>query len=350
MTGDVPLESALREALEREGASVFVHAGPARDPAIRYCLPAPELERESKRERRAVAFDGREWRVRSAADTGVDPASALADDLAADGLEGTVLTPARIPHDAALYLEGAGFSLASTDVVARSRATKTAAERERIADAQAAAGAGIRRGAALLASADVREGRLHLEGEPLTAERLRIAIDGGIVAAGGFPDGNTAVSIPGDGPVRPGVPIVLETAPREPSGYYGGLARTFVRDGDGGDERRAHVGVTHAFRSAASMLTADAQSVTAVEADLEAEVRAFGFEDEIRTRVVGVGLEPAERPNRGRQAVDAGAVVRLDVGVEIEDGRIRLTELLAVDGSVERLESIPRSLDPAALE
>ncbi|WP_293032062.1 peptidase M24 [Natronococcus sp.] len=347
MTGDAPVESALRAALEREGASAFVHAGPACDPAIRYCRP--ELERESERNRRAVAFDGREWRVRSASGAETNPASELADGLAADGLEGAVLTPSRIPHDAALYLENAGFTLSSTDAVERSRATKTAGERERIETAQAAAGAGIRRGASLVASADAVEGRLAIDGEPLTAERLRTTIDEGIVAAGGFPDGNTAVSV-GGGPVRSGVPIVLETAPREPSGYYGGLARTVVRDGDGGDERRAHVGVTRAFRSAASMLTADVQSVTAVEADLEAEVRAFGFEDEIRTHVVGVGLEPAERPNRGRQEIGEGAVVRLDVGVEIKDGRIRLTELLAVGESVDWLESIPRSLDPAALE
>ncbi|MDG5819150.1 M24 family metallopeptidase [Natronococcus sp. A-GB7] len=344
MTGDPAVDSALRTALEREDASAFVHVGSADDPAIRYCRS--ELEREPEGGRRAVAFDGREWRVRSQ----TDPASELADDLAADGLEGTVLTPARIPHDAALYLEGADFSLSSTDVVSRARATKTAAERERIADAQAVAGAGIRRGAALLASADAADGRLRLEGEPLTADRLRTAIDEGIVAAGGLPDGNTAVSAPDDDPIRTGVPIVLETAPREPSGYYGGLARTYVRDGDGGDERRAHVGVTRAFRSAASMLTADAQSVTAVEADLEAEVRAFGFEDGIYTRVVGVGLEPAERPNRGRQEIGEGAVVRLDVGVETRNGRIQLTELLAVDEAVDRLESIPQSLDPKALE
>ncbi|WP_394739050.1 M24 family metallopeptidase [Natronococcus roseus] len=348
MTGDASVESALRTALEREGASAFVHVGSADDPAIRYCRS--ELERELERGRRAVAFDGREWRVRSATDTEADPASNLADDLAGAGLEGTVLTPARIPHDAALYLEGAGFSLASTDVIEQSRATKTPAERERIETAQTAAGAGIRRGASLLAGADVVDGRLRLEGEPLTADRLRAAIDEGIVAAGGFPDGNTAVSVPDGDPARSGVPVVLETAPREPSGYYGGLARTYVRDGDGGDERRAHVGVTRAFRSAASMLTADAQSVTAVEADLEAEVRAFGFEDGIRTRVAGVGLEPVERPNRGRQEIDGGAVVRLDVGVETENGRIRLRELFAVDEAVDRLESIPQSLDPAALE
>ncbi|ELY65655.1 M24 family metallopeptidase [Natronococcus jeotgali] len=347
MTGDSPLEAALVDALEREDATAFVHAGPARDPAIRYCRP--ELERDPGRH--AVAFDGREWRVRSAAEPGARPAGELAEALAADGLSGTVLTPARLPHDAALYLEDAGFSLSSTDVVSRARAAKTDAERSRIEDAQAAAGAGLRRGAAALASAEVVDGRLRLEAEDLTATRLRIAVDEGIVAAGGFPDGETTVSIPGDDLVRPGEPIVLEAAPREPSGYHGALGRTFVRDGEGGSERRAHVGVTRAFRSAAAMLVADAQSVTAVEADLEAEVRAFGFEDGIRTRVAGVGLEPVERPDRGSRTIDEGAVVRLEVGVALEAGRIRLTELFAVgDGNVDRLGSVPRSLDPEGID
>ncbi|AGB37869.1 M24 family metallopeptidase [Natronococcus occultus] len=342
MTGDSPLEPAIADVLAREDATAFVAVGSARQPTLRYCRP--ELDDG----RHAVAFDGREWRVRSATDPGAAPASELADVLATDGLSGTVLTPARIPHDAALYLEDAGFSLSSTDVVARGRATKTDAERARIEDAQAAAGAGLRRGAAALATAEVVDGRLGLEDEALTAERLRIAIDEAIVAAGGFPDGNTTVSTPGDGPVRPGEPVVLEAAPREPSGYHGVLARTFVRDGEGGSERRAHVGITRSFRSAAAMLTADAQSVTAVEADLEAEVRAFGFEDGIHTRVAGVGLEPVERPRHGSATVESDAVARLDVGVDLADGRIRLTELVAVGDDVDRLGSIPRSLDPEA--
>lgn len=355
--------TVLTDALEDREAAAFVHVGTDRDPAIRYCRP------ESHDGVTAVAYDGseREWLVRSAADgTQGHPAERLAADLADRGLEGTVLAPARIPHDAALYLEHAGFDLASTDAIERARASKTAGEREQVAVAQRAASAGIRRAASILADATVVDGRLAAAGdggdaEPalLTPARLRTAIDEAVVAAGAFPDGNTAVDPRSDTgrdePLRPGEPIVLETAPRGPAGYYGGLVRTLVVDSDGGRERRVHVAVTQSFRSARSMLTAGPESVTAVEADLEAEVRSFGFGDgdAVEARVSGVGLEPRERPVDGGESVGSGAVVRLDVAARVdEDDWLRIADVLAVNGEGERpdwMAAPSQSLSPAAL-
>lgn len=355
MTGvtDSSPETALSDALEAREATAFVHAGTPRDPAIRYCDPTLDAGRH------AIAFDGEEWHVRSAdASSGsgsgsTHPADALASQLIDDGLAGTVLTPARIPHDAALYFEQAGFTLSSSDAVSEARATKTVEERDRIATAQAAASAGVRRAASLLAAATTADGRLAVDGDVLTPEDLRIATDEAIASTGAFPDGNTAVDPGPDAEtLRPGEPIVVAVAPREIGGYHGGLVRTFVVDGDGGLERRAHIGVTHAFRSATAMLTADTHSVTAVEADLEAEVRAFGFDDHdgIEPRVAGVGLEPQERPQRGGHEVGPGTVVRLDVGVALDDRRrIRLADVVAVEAErVRPLESPSQSLDPAA--
>lgn len=347
-TTETSLETALTDALDTREATAFVHAGSARDPAIRYCDSTLETGRH------AVAFDGREWYLHSGDSTSAHPADALASRLADHEISGTVLTPARIPHDAALYLEQAGFFLASSDVIARTRATKTPDERDRITTAQAAASAGIRRAASLLAEATTTDGQLAIDGDVLTPASLRRAIDEAIVSAGAFPTGNTAINPEtATETLRPGDPIVLAVAPRDPEGYYGGLVRTLVVDGDGGRERRAHVAVTQAFRSATSMLTADAQSVTAVEADLEAEVRAFGFDenDGIETRVTGVGLDPHERPHRGDHEVGSGTLVRLDVGVAVDDHcRLRLADVFTVDSDeVRRLKSPSQSLDPAAL-
>ncbi|NUB89567.1 M24 family metallopeptidase [Haloterrigena sp. SYSU A121-1] len=378
------LESRLADALERRDAVAFVHVGFPRDPGLRYCQVALEDHEDFRgqspakqnRTLTAVAFEGdaREWHAATAADASTHPARALASQLADRVASGTVLTPARLPHDAALYLEEAGFEPASTDVLERARAAKTPAERERIAAAQTAAGAGIRRGAALLADATVEDGHLVADGDAVTPSRLRTAIDEGIVAAGAFPAGNTVVNPdPGyapssrdatvaaggadaaDEPLRPAEPIVLETAPRGPGGYHGGLVRTLVVDGDGGRERRAHVGATQSFRSAAAMLTADAESVTAVEADLEAEVRAFGFEDPdaVATRVGGVGLEPRERPLAGGDEIEPGSVVRLESAVRVEgDQWLRIADLLAKGDPGERatyLAAPSRSLEPRAL-
>ncbi|WP_254762138.1 M24 family metallopeptidase [Natrinema marinum] len=363
----------LSAALEDNEATAFVHVGTDRDPAIRYCGSTLANGPTPSAGPTAIAYDGvdREWLVRSAADeSDGHPADRLAAALADRGREGTVLAPARIPHDAALYLENAGFDLASTDAVERARATTTGGERERIAAAQRAASAGIRRAASLLADAAVVDGRLAIPGdggaasdadlEPLTPAQLRTEIDAAVVAAGAFPDGNTSVNPrssvePDDTPLRPGEPIVLEVTPREPAGYYGGLVRTLVVDSDGGRERRVHVAVTQSFRSARSMLTAGPESVTAVAADLEAEVRSFGFGDgdAIETRVAGVGLEPSERPIDGGATVAAGTVARFDVAARVDDDRwLRIADIVAVNDEGERPEWLAapsQSLEPAAL-
>ncbi|WP_247002638.1 M24 family metallopeptidase [Halosolutus gelatinilyticus] len=361
MTGrdGTPLAEALAAALESRGAVAFAHAGPDRDPAIRYCRSAAAGSRSftdgsasRAADTRAIAFDGAEWYAVSSDRASGHPADDLAAKLAERVGTGTVLTPARIPHDAALYLERAGFSLASTDAVERARSKKMSDERARIEAAQSAAAAGLRRGGALLADATVEDGRLVAAGRAVTADRLRRTIDEAIVAAGGFPDRNTAVTLPDRGAgLRPGEPIVVAVAPRESTGYYGGLVRTLVVDSEGGEERRAHVGVTQAFRSARAMLTADAHSVTAVEADLEAEIRGFGFgERPIETRVAGVGLESAERPRDGGDRIESRSVVRIEAAVEFAPDRwIRLADLLArADAGVEWLAAPSRSIAPSA--
>ncbi|MDQ2050527.1 M24 family metallopeptidase [Natronolimnohabitans sp. A-GB9] len=372
------LESAVTAELERRDAVAVVHAGFRRDPTVRYCLSAgddgsPPTDRH--RAPTAVAYDGTsgEWLTVTSTDTSAAPARELASQLAdRQNVEsGTVLAPPWLPHDAALYLEEAGFELASTTVFDDARATKTDGERDRIATAQTAAAAGLRRAASLLTDATVEGDRLVADGEAVTPRRLRTAVDEGIVAAGAFPAGNTAVNPdPGhtpstnaadadgdtaDVPLRPAEPIVLETTPRGPDGYYGSLTRTFVVDGEGGRERRAHVGVTQSFRSAAAMVTADVESVTAVEADLEAEVRAFGFEepDAVRTRAFGVGLEPQERPMAGGDEIEPGSAVRLESAVRVDgDQWLRIADLLVPGDDGERaayLVAPSRSLAPSAL-
>jgi len=103
------------------------------------------------------------------------------------------------------------------------------------------------------------------------------------------------------------------------------------------------------------MLTAGPESVTAVEADLEAEVRSFGFGDgdAIETRVSGVGLEARERPIDGGDSLDAGTVARLDVAARVDDDNwLRIADVLAVNAEGKRpdwLAAPSQSLEPTAL-
>ncbi|MFC4247173.1 M24 family metallopeptidase [Natribaculum luteum] len=340
------LQATLRAELEAREADAFAHVATDRDPTLRYC-------RVDASDPVAVAFDGAEWLACRRSDSSDHPAERLAARLRERGLDGSILTPQTVPHDAALYIERAGFSLASTDAVDHARAEKTPGERERIERAQAAAGAGLRRAASVLADATVVDGSLAVDGDPLTPDRLRRLADEAVVAAGGFPAGNTAVSAGTDPDVAlpAGEPIVVELAPQETDGYHGGLVRTFVVDGDGGWERRAHVAVTRALASARALLTADEPPTSAVEADLEAEVVAFGFEEGIETAVYSVGLERRERPADG-DAVETGHVVRLEAAVTGTDGdTVRVADLLfSRSETAEWLEKPSRSLDPAAFE
>lgn len=373
------LRETVETALTDRDADAFVHVAPATEPSMRYCLegvddgPAGPVATGTGPGPRAVGITG-DARLSVGEDGGrrggfdpvsgpvpnpnsnsAHPAQELANQLSVQGLSGPLLTPRTIPHDAACYLEAAGFELASTDALERARAVKTPAERRAIERVQAAASEGARAAAARLVAAAVTDGRLTVDGTALTPERLRRRADEAVVAAGAYPAGNTVVDAGeqgGDEALPAGEPITIALAPRGPGGYHGALARTVVVDGDGGRERRAHVAATGALRSARAMLAGGEASVAAVAGDLEAEVMAFGFEDGIETAVHGVGLESRERPRPGRgEGIRPGAVVRLEVAVtDLEGGAVRLADLVVVDGTdTHPLAAPSRSLTPAAL-
>ena len=331
------LEAAIREELETREAGAFVVCGPETAPSIRYCTAGTSAGRL------ALAFDGEAWLECSGSG---HPAETLATRLSERDVTDPILTPRDIPHDAALYLEAAGFAVASSDVLSRARTEKTADELECVESVQTAATAGLEQAASTLVAADGDE--LKVDGEPLTGERLRRVVDVAVVESGAFPAGNTAVDAGGrdlEEPLPAGEPIVVSVSPRGPAGYHGGLVRTFVVDGEGGRERRAHVAVSSGLKSASTMLRAGEQSVEAVEGDLRAEVMSFGFEEGIEAAVSGVGLEPRERPARG-DTVTEGTVVRLEAAVtDVAGGEVRLAELVAVDeNETHVLESPSRSL------
>ncbi|MDJ1432412.1 M24 family metallopeptidase [Halostagnicola sp. A-GB9-2] len=364
MIGAEPPTALLESDLSSRDAGAFVHVGSARVPAIRYCLTESDSESRPRgldavETIHAIGFDGSSWhhsqgRKIGNGQSGTHPADDLATRLADEGVSGTVLTPATIPHDAALFLEQAGFELASSDVLSRARRSKSNDERVRIERAQKAGADGTRRAATVLAETDVDDEALVFDGKPLTNDRLRTAVDGAIVAAGALSDGLTRITSTTDGAaLRAGEPIVIELSPRGLEGYHGGLTRTFVVESDGGGHRRAHVALTRAFRSVRSKLTDATHSVTAVEADLEAEIRAFGFgdADDIETRVTGVGLEPREAPTAADADVGPETVVRIEAAVRVDDERsVRLADLLVPGEPARWLESPSRSLDPAAYD
>lgn len=254
---------------------------------------------------------------------------------------GTILVPPHIPHDAAVYLEQAGFDVASTDAVPRARVEKSRPELDCHAAVQEAAGDAMAAIESALARATVDGRELRLDDRSVSTARLRRIANASLAEAGVSDAGNTVVAtgnaaarprFQGDLPVRPGDTVVVALRPWGPHGYHGFLARTFVPDSDGGWERRAHLAATGA-RDAGLDALEPGEPLSAAITEIEAEALAFGFEPTAGSgrgqgqrsgfdgaTAHGVGLSPVEAPNSnqtGEITLAAGHV--LAVGARIVD-------------------------------
>lgn len=374
-----PIDAAIDDA----GAAGFVAVGGRFDPDLRYLtrFEGPERGYAFVRVPGRSVLCAPDGYVRAAeagvdgvvaADRVGDPAGeravAVLDRERGGAAAGdVVLVPPAIPHDAAVYLERAGYELRSTTAVADARLDKSDAEVDAVDAVQRAATAGVREAERLLAAAEIDGDGLRLAGRPLTAERLRRATNAELASHGVADAGNTVVAAgpeAGDGGqngpdrrIRAGDPVVVAVAPRGPYGYHGAVARTVVVDSDGGWERRAYVAAESALDAALAEIEAGA-SASAVGREAHAELAAFGFDpgrsgtqDGPAGPGHGVGLSRRERPFLDTDAeLSAGSVVAVEPRVTDPDrGTVRLSALVVVtaDGH-ERLGDGDPSFTPRA--
>jgi len=327
----------------------------------------------------------REVRTGSVCDHAGERAAAVVEGLIGGGEsepgpgDRTVLTPASIAHDAAVYLERAGNELASTDAVATARARKTPAEIDRLRRVQRATVDGIGRAETVLAESAVgrrvesdpaagdRRPPLRWAGEPLTTERLRREVNRVLAAHGVRDAGNTVIGAGpsaadlhnvGDDPIYPGETVLLDVSPRGPDGYYGDGTRTFVVDGDGGWERRAYVAVEAAREAALNEMEPGVPAKT-VHGEAAAELAAYGFDpnaDEGEAGFThgtghGAGVSLHESPSlSGAGELRPGHVVTVEPGVyDPEVGGVRLEDLVLVtEDGYELLAEYPFDIVPEA--
>ena len=392
--------AALREPLAEPATVGFVHVARGDDPERRYltrtqpphqpaavvCVPAGAGDLHAiycvSAADRAPAVDefitsepaDAEATERSRAVATRDPqtppgshaVSVLADYLDTPGA-GTLRVPSHLPHDTAVRLQQAGYTLSSTTVLTDARASKTPAERDCLTAVQRGAAHGLRRAHELLAESTTTDDGLHLDGDPLSAQQLEREIAAALAGGGVTPetvrvraaDTDPTESLPAsDG-------IVVHLVPRGPHGYHGQLTRTVVVDSDGGWDRRAFI-AAKAAQTAARHHCEPGGNVGTVAAEATAELTAYGFPPRSRSddaesdadttdgaggwaTVHGVGLAPAEAPSPADDGtLQAGSVLALETGVvDPEYGRIRLGSLIDVtaDGG-ERLIQAPISLTP----
>ncbi len=146
--------------------------------------------------------------------------------------------PSTFPLEVADHLRANGIEVtADREHFVRRRRVKNEAELAGIRRAQHAAEAGMTAARELLRAAERQNGDLVLQGEPLTCERLKMAVEQAFTANGAFADEfivshgpQTAVGHDmGSGPISPGEPICLDLFPRDrESGCFADMTRIFV--------------------------------------------------------------------------------------------------------------------------
>jgi Xaa-Pro aminopeptidase len=287
------------------------------------------------------------------------------------GIEDAIVPPG-FPLELADHLRENGIKLSADrkGFVARRR-VKNDAELAGIRRAQRAAEAAMSAARELLRSAERRNGDLVLDGEPLTCERIKLAVEQAFTANGAFADEfivshgpQTAVGHDmGSGPIAPDEPICLDLFPRDrESGCFADMTRTFVVGEPSDELAEYHRLCREALdRSVAAIKAGVAGSdvnrlcceifeehgFPTLLSKKAGQVLKDGFYHSLGH---GVGLEVHEQPTLGRGPGDlvAGDVVAVEPGLYRHGyGGCRLEDIVLVtENGAEVLTEYPYDLQP----
>jgi Xaa-Pro aminopeptidase len=280
--------------------------------------------------------------------------------------------PPTFPLELADHLRSNSIEVAAQrDFFTSRRRVKNQAELEGIRRAQRAAEAGMTAARELLRQAQRDDGHLVLEGETLTCERLKLAVEQAFTANGVFADEfivshgpQTAVGHDmGSGPIVPGEPVCLDLFPRDrESGCFADMTRTFVVGEPSTELLEYHRLCREALdRSVAAVKPGVAgRDLHRISCEVfeehgyptllskeAGEVLRDGFYHSLGH---GVGLEVHEQPTLGRGPGElvAGDVIAVEPGLYRHGyGGCRLEDLVLVtDEGPETLTDYPYELEP----
>ncbi|MFB6354320.1 MAG: M24 family metallopeptidase [Halobacteriales archaeon] len=279
-----------------------------------------------------------------------------------------VAVPERFPVATADALRARGVTVEpdDEDVVGALRARKADDEIEEIRAAQRANEAAMGAAETLLAAADVEDDRLVHEGEPLTAERVKVAIERELLDQGYALDetivaGGEQGADPherGHGPLPAGEPIVIDVFPRsKATRYHADMTRTVVR-GEASAAVRERFEVTRRALEAGLDTVEPGVDAEAVHDAVCDVYEAAGYptlrsDPSAETGFIhstghGVGLAVHEAPRIGpdSEVLEPGNVVTIEPGLYHPDhGGMRLEDLVVVtDDGHENLTDHPYTL------
>jgi Xaa-Pro aminopeptidase len=288
--------------------------------------------------------------------------------LSAHGVE-SVAVPPRFPLRTADGLREQGIEVVPDEdgTITEIRATKTEAEIDHIRTAQRANEAAMERAEHLIASADVdEEGRLRYDGDVLTSERVKEAIEVALLRHGCALD-ETIVACGreaadphdrGSGPLLADEPIIVDIFPRDKSSkYHADMTRTFCR-GEPDDTVREWYDLTQRAKEAALAAVepgATGETVHDAACDVyeDAGLPTLRSDERTETGFIhstghGVGLDVHELPrvSPGGEELQPGHVITIEPGLyDPEVGGVRIEDFVVVtEDGYENLTDYPEQL------
>jgi Xaa-Pro aminopeptidase len=377
-------------------ADVLIYADSLRSPEMRHevpiAIPDPFLYAEREGRRHVVASSFELGRISEVAphlevlpleEFGID--ELYAQGLSRDEIELEVIlraarrfgiedavVPATFPLEAADHLRANGIQVkADREQFVGRRRVKNVAELAGIRRAQRAAEAAMDAARKLLRSAQRQNGNLVVDGEQLTCERIKLAVEQAFTANGAFADEfivshgeQTAVGHDmGSGPIAPDEPVCLDLFPRDrESGCFADMTRVFVVGTPSDELLEYHTLCLEALeRSVAAVkpgvpgselhkISCDVfeeHGYPTLRSKQPGEVLQDGFYHSLGH---GVGLEVHEEPSLGRGPGElvAGDVIAVEPGLYRNGyGGCRLEDLVLVtENGGEVLTDYPYDLEP----
>jgi Xaa-Pro aminopeptidase len=250
------------------------------------------------------------------------------------------------------------------------RRCKTDAEIQHLRDAQAITEQAIQLACRMIAAATAgRDGILQHQGEPLTSERVRAAVDHWLLDRGfsnpmsiiaGGPTGADCHNL-GFGELRTGEPVIVDIFPRNRRTRYNGDCTRTVVHGDIPDEiLRMHAAVRQAKATAEKTVkagvTGEAVHLATIQAIQDAGY-AFGLPAETSPMTYcamthgtghGIGLDVHEPPllDRKGPVLLAGEALTVEPGLYCRAlGGVRIEDMVVVtDHGCDNLNALPDGL------
>jgi Xaa-Pro aminopeptidase len=376
---------------------VLIHADTVREPAMRHEVPltVPDaflyVEHEGRRSVVVTAFE-RDRIGEAAPDIEVlTPERFGWDELLRGGtpvVEASLevylraarelgvteaAVPARFPVELADHLRANGITIrVEHDLFEDRRRSKNATEIEGLRRAQRAAEAALDAARAMLREAEPGAGgALQLDGEPLTSERIKAAMDRVLLVHGTVADEyvvapgaqGAVVHDMGHGPISAGEAVVFDLWPRDrETAVYTDMTRTYVVGEVPGEIRDYHRLCKEALDRTTEAVRpgVNGRALMQIACDLFA---AAGYPTQLTKKPGevldsgffhglghGVGLEVHEQPRLSVVGDDLvpGDVITLEPGLyRAGYGGVRLEDILLVtDDGVETVTQYPYDLEP----